>query len=270
MTKADFLALNERQKAAGKELYVNPRNTAAGSLRQKDASITASRPLRFFAYAWGQMSEMPADTQSGMVKWLGKAGFHTNPIFRLCKSAEDLLDVYEEIGLSARNARLRYRRRRLQGRSARLAGAAWLRVAKPALGDRAQVSGRAGDDGGARHRNSGRAHRRADAGRQARAGRRRRRHRAERNAAQRGRDQAARCPHRRHGDDPARRRRDPAGSRHRRGEAAEGNERIRVPEEVSVPAAHSGRARGQLGRRRRACDSAAPANSPVRSRRRNT
>ncbi len=91
MTKADFLALNERQKAAGKELYVNPRNTAAGSLRQKDASITASRPLRFFAYAWGQMSEMPAETQSGMVKWLGKCGFHTNPIFKVCKSAEDLL-----------------------------------------------------------------------------------------------------------------------------------------------------------------------------------
>ena len=100
MTKADFLALNERQKAAGKELYVNPRNTAAGSLRQKDASITASRPLRFFAYAWGQMSEMPADTQSGMVKWLGKAGFHTNPIFKVCKSAEELLKVHEEIGIA--------------------------------------------------------------------------------------------------------------------------------------------------------------------------
>src|SRR3954469_38268 len=60
MTKADFLALNERQKAAGVELYVNPRNTAAGSLRQKDPSITAARPLRFFAYAWGEMSAMPA------------------------------------------------------------------------------------------------------------------------------------------------------------------------------------------------------------------
>ena len=79
MTKADFLALNERQKAAGEELYVNPRNTAAGSLRQKDAGITASRPLRFFAYAWGQMSEMPADTQSGMVKWLGKCRLPHQP-----------------------------------------------------------------------------------------------------------------------------------------------------------------------------------------------
>ena len=99
MTKADFLELNERQKAAGAELYVNPRNTAAGSLRQKDPAITASRPLRFFAYAWGQMSEMPADTHSGMVKWLGRCGLHTNPIFRLCKSAEELIAFHHEIGL---------------------------------------------------------------------------------------------------------------------------------------------------------------------------
>src|SRR3954470_20262294 len=98
MTKADFLALNERQKAAGKELYINPRNTAAGSLRQKDASITASRPLRFFAYAWGQMSEMPAKTQSGMLKWLAKCGFHTSPIWKICKSAEELLAFHKEIG----------------------------------------------------------------------------------------------------------------------------------------------------------------------------
>ena len=79
MTKADFLELNERQKAAGAELYVNPRNTAAGSLRQKDPAITASRPLRFFAYAWGQISKMPAPTQSGMLKWLAKCGFYTPP-----------------------------------------------------------------------------------------------------------------------------------------------------------------------------------------------
>jgi DNA ligase (NAD+) len=99
MTKPDFLALNERQKTAGKELYINPRNTAAGSLRQKDASITASRPLRFFAYAWGQMSEMPADTHSGMVKWLARCGFHTNPLSKVCKSVEELLAFHHEIEL---------------------------------------------------------------------------------------------------------------------------------------------------------------------------
>jgi DNA ligase (NAD+) len=100
MTKADFLALNERQKAAGQDLYVNPRNTAAGSLRQKDASITATRPLRFFAYAWGQMSEMPSKTQSGMVEWLAARGFPTNPLMKVCKSAEEVLAFHHEIGLA--------------------------------------------------------------------------------------------------------------------------------------------------------------------------
>ena len=99
MTKQAFLDLNKRQAEAGKELYINPRNTAAGSLRQKDASITASRPLHFFAYAWGEMSEMPAETQSGMLKWLAKCGFVTNPLTRVCKSAEELLAFHEEIGL---------------------------------------------------------------------------------------------------------------------------------------------------------------------------
>jgi DNA ligase (NAD+) len=98
MTKQAFLDLNKRQAEAGKELYINPRNTAAGSLRQKDAGITASRPLHFFAYAWGQMSEMPADTQSGMLKWFAKCGFVTNPLTRVCKSAEDLLAFHREIG----------------------------------------------------------------------------------------------------------------------------------------------------------------------------
>ena len=98
MTKAAFLELNRRQAEAGKELYINPRNTAAGSLRQKDPSITASRPLHFFAYAWGQMSEMPAQTQSGMLKWFAKCGFITNPLTRVCKSAEDLLAFHREIG----------------------------------------------------------------------------------------------------------------------------------------------------------------------------
>ena len=99
MTKQAFLALNERQKAEGKELYINPRNTAAGSLRQKDPNITASRPLHFFAYAWGQMSELPAETQSGMVAWLAARGFPTNPLTKICRSAEELLAFHHDIGL---------------------------------------------------------------------------------------------------------------------------------------------------------------------------
>jgi DNA ligase (NAD+) len=98
MTKAAFLDLNRKQAEAGKELYVNPRNTAAGSLRQKDASITASRPLHFFAYAWGEMSDMPKDTQSGMIKWFESCGFKTNPLSRMCKTVEALVDFHRKIG----------------------------------------------------------------------------------------------------------------------------------------------------------------------------
>jgi DNA ligase (NAD+) len=97
MTKAAFLELNRKQAEAGKQLYVNPRNTAAGSLRQLDPSITASRPLGFFAYAWGEMSEMPADTQSGMIKWLASCGFKTNPLTKMCRSVEALLKFHREI-----------------------------------------------------------------------------------------------------------------------------------------------------------------------------
>jgi DNA ligase (NAD+) len=97
MTKQAFLALNERQKAAGDTIFANPRNSAAGSLRQKDPGITASRPLGFFAYAWGQMSEMPADTQSGMIKWFERCGFKTNPLTELCRSVEELLAFHREI-----------------------------------------------------------------------------------------------------------------------------------------------------------------------------
>src|SRR5215475_1642187 len=97
MTKHAFLALNERQAEAGKPLYVNPRNTAAGSLRQLDASITASRPLGFFAYAWGEISAMPVQTQSGMIKWFERCGFKTNPLARICSSVDELLKFYHAI-----------------------------------------------------------------------------------------------------------------------------------------------------------------------------
>jgi len=97
MTKQAFLALNERQKAAGDTVFANPRNSAAGSLRQKDPSITASRPLGFFAYAWGEMSELPAETQSGMIAWFQRCGFRTNPLTRLCRSVEQLIAFHREI-----------------------------------------------------------------------------------------------------------------------------------------------------------------------------
>jgi DNA ligase (NAD+) len=97
LRKADFLELNKQQAAAGKQLYVNPRNTAAGSLRQLDPAITASRPLKFFAYSWGELSEVPEDTQHGMVKWLGQIGFVTNPLMKLCRSLDAMLEVYREI-----------------------------------------------------------------------------------------------------------------------------------------------------------------------------
>lgn len=97
MTKQAFLALNERQKEAGDTIFANPRNSAAGSLRQKDPTITASRPLGFFAYAWGEMSAMPAETQSGMIKWFERCGFTTNPLTRLCHSVEELIAFHHQI-----------------------------------------------------------------------------------------------------------------------------------------------------------------------------
>lgn len=97
MTHADFQALNARQAEAGKQIYVNPRNTAAGSLRQLDASITASRPLHFFAYAWGEMSAMPADTQMEMVAWMQSIGFKVNPLMRLFTDIDELIAHYHDI-----------------------------------------------------------------------------------------------------------------------------------------------------------------------------
>ncbi len=97
MSKHAFLALNKRQAEIGGQVFANPRNSAAGSLRQKDPSITASRPLGFFAYAWGEMTTMPADTQSGMVKWFASCGFKTNPLTKMCSSVEALLAFHRAI-----------------------------------------------------------------------------------------------------------------------------------------------------------------------------
>ncbi|MDB5613510.1 MAG: ligA, partial [Devosia sp.] len=97
MTYAEFQALKVRSAAAGGQDYVNPRNTAAGSLRQKDASVTASRNLKFFAYAWGATSEDPAPTQCEAVQKFAEWGFKVSPLMVRAKSVEELIAQYRLI-----------------------------------------------------------------------------------------------------------------------------------------------------------------------------
>lgn len=97
MAKADFEALNERQSSLGERVFANPRNAAAGSLRQLDPSVTASRPLKFFAYAWGEASALPADTQNGMLNAFDRWGFCINRHVTVARSAGELIDHYRKI-----------------------------------------------------------------------------------------------------------------------------------------------------------------------------
>ncbi len=106
MAKEDFEALNETQEAAGKPRFANPRNAAAGSVRQLDSEVTRSRPLRFFAYTWGEMTVSPADSQSGMLEAFEAWGFRINPRWTLCRDIENALEFYT--GIEAERASLGY------------------------------------------------------------------------------------------------------------------------------------------------------------------
>ena len=97
MGQAEFDALNARLSEAGEDEFANPRNAAAGSLRQLDAAITASRPLKFFAYAWGEMSESIAETQWEALQRFKKFGFSINPLTKRCKSVDDIIEHYRKI-----------------------------------------------------------------------------------------------------------------------------------------------------------------------------
>lgn len=97
MAKEDFAAMNAALEAEGKKVFANPRNAAAGSLRQLDPSITASRPLRFFAYALGQVSGDVGSSHWELLDNLKRWGFVTNPLNRMCSSAEDVLAFYHDI-----------------------------------------------------------------------------------------------------------------------------------------------------------------------------
>ncbi len=106
MRRDDFQALNSRQEARGGKVFANPRNAAAGSLRQLDASITASRPLNFFGYAWGEVSAPLGATMMEVRENLARWGFTTNEPSRFCRSVEEILAFYREI--SAGRADLPY------------------------------------------------------------------------------------------------------------------------------------------------------------------
>jgi len=106
MSHADFEALNAKQARQGQKTFANPRNAAAGSLRQLDPGVTRARPLRFFAYGWGETAAPLADTQMGAIRRLAELGFATNPLTALCDGLEDLLAHYAAI--EAQRATLGY------------------------------------------------------------------------------------------------------------------------------------------------------------------
>jgi len=106
MSKQDFTALNAAQEAKGERLFATPRNAAAGSLRQKDASVTGQRPLRFLAHGWGATSEVPADTQFAMMQRIAEWGLPISPDLVRCHSLEEMLRQYARIG--AKRAKLPY------------------------------------------------------------------------------------------------------------------------------------------------------------------
>ena len=97
MSRAAFQRLNQGQAERGERTFANPRNAAAGSLRQLDPAITASRPLQFFAYGWGEAPKLPADTQWGIYREMEDWGFPLNPLAKLTTSVEEMLDTYRDI-----------------------------------------------------------------------------------------------------------------------------------------------------------------------------
>jgi DNA ligase (NAD+) len=97
MAKSDFAALNAEQEAKGGKLFANPRNAAAGSLRQKDASVTASRPLRFLAHGWGEVSALPADTQSGVMAAIANWGVPVSPLLVRVAGSDGAVSHYNQI-----------------------------------------------------------------------------------------------------------------------------------------------------------------------------
>ncbi len=197
---ADFAAMNKRQEAAGLRLFVNPRNAAAGALRQKDPAVTATRPLSFWAYQVGEVegapegSHWPAASQSATLALLKKAGFPVSPDARLVTGVEAGHRPLPRAGPRAPRPGLRDRRRGDQGRRPGAARPAGGDLAGPALGHGLQVPARGTHVEAARHHGVDRAHRPGHAVRAHGARLRRRLDRRDGHAAQRGPGADQGCP----------------------------------------------------------------------------
>ena len=220
-----FRRFNEEQVAAGKAPAPNPRNAAAGSLRQLDSRITAARPLAVWVYGTGYREGVAPDTHFETLAWLRERGFRTNPFAERFESIEEVAKAIE--GWEKRRAELDYE---IDGivikvdsfdQQQRL-GALHER---PALGARLQVGADDRGDEAGEDRDPRRPHRGAQPVGDPRAGQRRRRHHLARDAAQRGGHQPQADPRGRPRHRPARRRRDPADRRPRRA-AREGHEGV--------------------------------------------
>ncbi len=232
MRHADFAALNARQAAAGKPIYANPRNFAAGSLRQLDPRMTAERPLQFFAYAWGEVSEPFASTQFDAIEAMGRFGLPTNPLTKLCHSAAEMLAQYRSIeekratlGYDIDGVVYKVNDLTLQQRLGFVSRSPRWAVAHKFPAEQATTIVEAIEI------NVGRTGALTPIAK-LKASDRRRRRRLQRHSAQRGRDCAQGRPRRRHGLGTTRRRRHPAGSRGRARQKAGEFETLCLPRDL--------------------------------------
>lgn len=219
MFKADFAALNARQRELGQKEFVNPRNAAAGALRQLDSRITAQRKLSFYAYGIGELTgaELPA-THSALLDWYAALGLPVCAERDVVRGKDGLLGYYARIGKARPSLPYEidgvvYKTNRFEDQRA------GLRVARAAFRAGAQVPGRRSADHGAGDRGAGRAHRRDYAGGAPGAGLCRRRDRHQRHAAQRRRSAPQGRACRRYRHRAPRRRRDPGSAVGRAGKA---------------------------------------------------